>query len=936
MINNHANNFLSNFRYQMGGTLRRDAPSYVEREADIDFYEGLKAGDYCYVFNSRQMGKSSLVVRTMGRLQKENVFCIAIDLSTIGSQEVTQEQLYGGLAQNLWHEFNLEIDLGDWWSSHNNLSPISRFGEFIDKVLLEQITENLVVFLDEIDTLLAFNFRDDFLALIRSFYNKRAEDNNYKRLTFALIGVATPDELMQDKQRTPFNIGRNINLQGFTSVEQIKHLAIGLSQKAKNPKAVLKQVLYWTGGQPFLTQKLCHLITISPNYIPDGNEKECVAEIVSWRIINHWESNDSPQHFKTIRSRLLQSQKNRTIRLLGMYEQILEKGKLKSDGSSEKLELRLTGLIIEDQQSYEQLHFKIFNPIYQEVFNAEWVKNQLKNLRPYAEQLDNWVATNYKDESYLLQQENLKKAKQWAEDKSLSDLDYQYLSASEELATKKQQKRAKKWKIVSIIVGLFGLFIIGSMGTVLVWKIRTCPFGKIKLNDVCLVVASSGEDILFREERNLDQERGVEAFKKGDYERAKTYFERAKNNRPNDPEPQIYLNNTLARKQGNPYKLAVVVPVDNKTTSAYEMLRGVADAQTKFNQKGRANERLLEIIIVNDRNEPNVSQKVAQQLAANKDIIGVIGHNASQASLAALPAYEKNGLAMISPTSTSTDLKSEVFFRTVSSDDEAGKKLAKYAHENGHDQVIVFYDKGNNKEQDRGKNYSISLKDAFTKEFEDLGHKVIKYIDVNDSEIDIKKEILDTIKNKNTNTFVLLPSTKTTPLAIRIAKENAKLPSGKKVVLLGGDSLYNPKTLSDGKSAIEGLVLVVPWANHYTQYAEDAERRWKGRISWRTATSFDAAQAFIKGIKELERKQKKVSRKNILDELESVYLPAEEGENYETSGDKLKFWADGNPDRKVSLVKVCNKGKHSVKNAGGLSFVPLESTAGKDCKKFIK
>ena len=550
------------YQYIAESTLPEDTQTYVTREADSQLYQALLEGKLCYVFNSRKIGKSSLALQTIKQLRTAGLRSVFIDLSGDETKLEHPEQWYANILDTLAYELDLDVDLKNWWQERNWLSPLRRFREFIESVILSQVSEKIVIFIDEIDSVLSLNFSaDDLFAFIRSCYNRRTQNADYNRITFCLLGVATPSDLIQDKKRTPFNIGQAIELKGFTK-EQAAPLAKGLEGKVDRPIEVLNEILDWTGGQPFLTQKLCKIVLEQAETSnPD------IAELVQAYIINNWEENDNPEHLGTIRDRILSNQQRtsqllgiyqqiitppnpplvrggkdctnsslvrgekdnsnpplteeekdnltpprslgglggvaadnspdsnqqRTSQLLGIYQQIItppnpplarggkdstnnpplrrggkdstnsslirgekdnsnsplaEEGKdnltpcrslgglggVAADNSPDQMELQLSGLVV---KKHGQL--QVYNRIYGEIFNLDWVQQELAKLRPYQEKFAAWIASNRQDTSRLLRGKALDDALQWKVGKRLSDQDNDFLDASQ--ADERQELR---------------------------------------------------------------------------------------------------------------------------------------------------------------------------------------------------------------------------------------------------------------------------------------------------------------------------------------------------------------------------------------------------------------------------------------------------------------------------------------------------------------
>ncbi len=379
--------------YVTGGTLRQDAACYVERQADKDLLQGLLEGEFCYVLTSRQMGKSSLMVRTAGKLREQGGRVAVLDLTGIG-QNLTAEQWYNGLLDRLGQQLDLEDELEAFWNAHGHLGPLHRLLKALREVILadkradaRNPSSKLVIFVDEIDTVRSLPFStDEFFAAIRECYNRRAQEPEFNRVTFCLLGVAIPSDLIRDVRMTPFNIGQRIRLNDFTEAEAVP-LARGLEipkSEAGSPKSpdeidpnlesrtrsselLVERVLHWTGGHPYLTQRLCSAIAEEAQAAePADVDRHCEALFLSTR------AREQDDNLIFVRERMLRSDQD-LASLLTLYSQVL-KGKPVPDNETNPLVsvLRLSGIT---RGVNGQLQVR--NRIYAQVFDQNWVRANL-------------------------------------------------------------------------------------------------------------------------------------------------------------------------------------------------------------------------------------------------------------------------------------------------------------------------------------------------------------------------------------------------------------------------------------------------------------------------------------------------------------------------------------------------------------------------------
>ncbi|PZV17388.1 MAG: hypothetical protein DCF20_06005 [Pseudanabaena sp.] len=464
-----------------------------------------------------------------------------------------------------------------------------------------------------------------------------------------------------------------------------------------------------------------------------------------------------------------------------------------------------------------------------------------------------------------------------------------------------RSKKWQKWQKIALLVLIgIGCAIVSTIYIARNSQINPnlIPTSQIS-SDALTERLSLGQRFLITSNLNVYKDQGAKAFSEGNYPVAIDNFQSSLRLERNDPETLIYLNNAKAATQKH-LRIVASVPISGNLNISQEILRGIAQSQDEINHRGGIRGMMLQVEIANDENDPDIAKTLAKAFVNDRKLLGVIGHNASEVTIAAAPIYQKEKLVAISPTSGAQELENygDYVFRTVTSNVVDAQKLADYT-------VRIAQKKRVGMCIDSISTYSYSLAYEFKKLLLQKGIQISAIPCDFSSKSFNPNEIISQMLNENVDTLLIVPSVKRLYQGIEIAK----LTQGK-ILLLGGSTTYTQDLLKLGGSSVNGMVLSVVWHPSVfrgSSFPSDAIALWGGSVNWRTAMSYDATQAIASGLQQSD------SREDLQKTLSSSSFSA-----IGASG-KIQFRKTGDRSGRGILVKV----EPGNQSGTGYDFVPI-------------
>jgi WD40 repeat protein len=356
--------------FTINAPLHAVRPGYISRRADDALFETLVAGRFAHVIAPNRTGKSSLIAATSARLQNNGYRVAVLDLAQISERDGGSDagRWYYSFAYRLLRQLRLKVDLQEWWQDKSILSNRQRLVEFYAEIILEKISEPIIVFIDEIQCIVDRPFAEHLLASFREAQNSRITEPDFLRLSFVLAGECDPLSLVSNAALSPFAVSQEIRLGDF-SRDDLEAFSMELNLSRSDAAIALDRVYYWTSGHPYLSQKLSRAIARERI---SGNIKEHVDRIAMHQLAGRAALHSEP-HMSHVHRRVVTDRKNSEA-LLNIYGR-LRKGIVvgyEPESRHQRMLLAI-GLVVADENG----RLRVRNRLYKAVFTARWANENL-------------------------------------------------------------------------------------------------------------------------------------------------------------------------------------------------------------------------------------------------------------------------------------------------------------------------------------------------------------------------------------------------------------------------------------------------------------------------------------------------------------------------------------------------------------------------------
>jgi len=290
--------------------------------------------------------------------------------------------------------------------------------------------------------------------------------------------------------------------------------------------------------------------------------------------------------------------------------------------------------------------------------------------------------------------------------------------------------------------------------------------------------------------------------------------------------------------------VAVAWPWEARTDIRYG--EGLDMAVDEVNAAGGIGGRKLRLVRVDDHESVDEGRIVAQRLAADPDVVAVIGHLQSYVAVPAAAIYDLSGLVMLSPTATDPELTSQGYrhvFRATFTDRAVGRQMADFAASRGHHRVAIYYIRNR---------YGRGLANAFEERANELGVAVAARQSYDQSEQANERTFAPTLREWKATDLDAIFLAGEVPSAARFVAEARR--QGVTMPIYGGDAMSSPGLIAVAGAAAEGTIVATVFhpdepRPEVRRFAEAFRQRYGAAPDAGSALGYDAIQLLAQAMR---------------------------------------------------------------------------------------